>query len=85
MKNQTYQDLEVNVSQDLSQIYLYDWFFHFNPFTSQWAAVPREKHNDYWSDYHLEGVLRSSNIQTLIDILHRSKGDMKVIQELIKK
>jgi hypothetical protein len=69
------------MSQDLS--YLTDWVFHFNAHTEQWAAIPRETYSEYWNDYKNAGVLRSKNLNTLLDLLHKSKGDSTIIEILI--
>lgn len=69
------------MTQDLS--YLNDWVFHFNPYTSQWAAVPRETYNEYWNDYKNNRVLRSKDINTLLGILHKAKGNTNVIEHII--
>jgi hypothetical protein len=53
----------------------YNWVFHFNPYTNQWAAIPRELYNDYWSNYELEGIIRSSKFSTLLDIIQKTEGD----------
>ena len=52
---------------------LYDYLFHYNSFTKQWNAIPREKTNEYWNNSKTEGVLSSSNIKTLIELI--TKGD----------
>ena len=53
----------------------YNWVFHFNPYTKQWAAIPRELYNDYWSNYELEGVIRSNKFSTLLEIIQKTDGD----------
>jgi hypothetical protein len=53
----------------------YNWVFHFNPYTKQWAAIPRDLYNDYWSNYELEGVIRSSKFSTLLDIIQKTEGE----------
>jgi len=55
--------------------YLYDWVFHYNPYSNQWAAIPRDLYNQYWDDYELEGVIRSSSYNTLLEILHKTEGN----------
>lgn len=67
--------------QDLT--YLNDWVFHFNSFTEQWAAVPRGTYNEYWNDYTNASVLRSKNLNTLLELLHKSKGDATLIEIII--
>lgn len=70
-----------NPSEDLSY-YLHDWVFHFNTFSNTWAAIPRELYQAYWSDYNLKGVLRSTEINTLLSILYRTKGDPEAIEKI---
>ena len=54
---------------------LYNWVFHCNPYTKQWAAIPRELYNDYWSNYELEGIIRSSKFSTLLEIIQKTDGE----------
>jgi hypothetical protein len=69
------------MTQDLS--YLTDWVFHFNAHTEQWAAIPRETYNEYWNDYKNSGVLRSKTLNTLLDLLHKAKGSIDVVEHII--
>jgi hypothetical protein len=59
-----------------------DWVFHYNIFTEKWAAIPRELYQQYWSDSTIEGVVRSNKIETLISILHKTKGNPEAIEKL---
>ena len=63
-------------------IYLHDWVFHYNTFSGAWAAIPRELYQAYWSDYNLKGVLRSTEINTLLTIIYRTKGDPEAMEKL---
>lgn len=56
------------------QEHLYDWVFHFNPYTNQWAAIPRDLYNNYWSDYKHPGIVRSNKFSTLLEILQKTGG-----------
>ena len=47
----------------------FNWVFHFNPYTNQWAAIPRELYNDYWNNYELERVIKSNKF-SIKQILH---------------
>ena len=67
------------MSQDLS--YLENWVFHYNSFSDLWAAIPRETYNEYWSDYNAP-VLRSKHLNTLLDLLHKSKGNTDIIEDI---
>jgi hypothetical protein len=64
--------------------YLNDWVFHFNPYTEMWAAIPKDHYQDYWNDYAHADILRSTHLNTLIDLLHKSKGDVEMIHSLTK-
>ena len=79
---ETYQDYEHSKSNDTS--YLYDWVLHFNPYTNLWAAVPKDLYRQYWDKYDLPGVIRSSKIETLLELLHKSKGDIDLLNEMVK-
>lgn len=52
----------------------YNWVFHFNPYTKEWAAIPRELYNDYWSNYQLDGIIRSKSFSTLQEIIQKTEG-----------
>ncbi len=60
---------------------IYDYVFHFNIYTKQWAAIHRE---DYHT--HLNGlptkhrVIRSSSINTCIELVHRGEDFVKNIK-----
>lgn len=52
---------------------LYDYTFHYNHYTKKWSAIPRDKYMEYWNNQNAEGILKSSNIKTLIELIQ--KGD----------
>jgi len=52
---------------------LYDYLLHYSSFTGLWNAIPREKINDYWNNIETEGVLKSKNVKTIIELI--TKGD----------
>jgi hypothetical protein len=79
---ETYQDLELP-KDDAS--YLYDWVFHHNAYAKSWAAIPRDVYTEYWDKHDHPNVLRSSKLETLLEILHKSKGDPDVIHNMIIK
>jgi hypothetical protein len=82
MKQEVYQDEEPYYKPaDLA--YLEDWVFHFNSFRNEWAAVPRETYNEYWNDYKNGSVLRSKHLNILLDLLHKSKGNKEIIEDII--
>ena len=82
MKQEVYQDEEPYYKPaDLA--YLEDWVFHFNSFRNEWSAVPRETYNEYWNDYKNRSVLRSKHLNILLDLLHKSKGNKEIIEDII--
>ena len=54
--------------------YLYDWVVHYNPYTKNWAAIPRDLYTQYWDNYNLEGDIRSSSHKTRVEILQKTEG-----------
>jgi hypothetical protein len=79
---ETYQDCEHSKNDNLS--YLYDWVFHFNHYNNTWAAIPRDMYKQYWDNYNLPGIIRSSKIETLLELLYKSKGDIDLLNEMVK-
>jgi hypothetical protein len=74
----------MNQNNELKSLeYLNDWVFHFNSFTEHWAAIPRETYSEYWNDYKNASVLRSKNINTLLELLYKAKGDANIIEHII--
>jgi hypothetical protein len=67
----------------MEQSYLNDWVFNFNSYTEQWAAIPRETYTEYWNDYTTAGVLRSKNLNTLLELLHKAKGNSDKLEHII--
>ena len=83
MKQEVYQDEEPYYKPaDLA--YLEDWVFHFNSFTEQWAAIPRETYTEYWSNHKHPDVLKSKHLNTLLDLLHKTKGNKDFIEDIIR-
>lgn len=83
MKQEVYTDYEKTpIEVESTNDYLHDWVFHFNPYRNLWTAIPRDLYNKYWDDCELKGVLRSKDINTLLELLYRSKGDINLINEI---
>jgi hypothetical protein len=36
-----------------------------------WSAIPKDVYNKYWDNDELEGVMKSKDINTLIEIITR--------------
>ena len=69
------------INQD--ELFMYDWVFHYNTYTEEWAAIKREDYNDYWSDAKHPNVLRSKKFETLHSLLYKTKGEKKAIEKLV--
>lgn len=78
---ETYQDYE-SLNQD-PQGRLYNWVFHFNNHTGLWAAVHRSNYLEYWSQESHPAVIRSTRIDTLIELIQRTEGDAAKLEQLI--
>jgi len=87
---EVYTDLEIKefaaIGEDLrpESDFMADWVFHYNPYTQLWNAIPRDLYQIYWSKIELTGVLRSKHLNTLLDLLHKSKGDVDIIKDITK-
>lgn len=84
IQNEVYTDIE-NVQEKTARHdqVLYNWLFHFNPHTLVWAAVHRDHYNEYWSDFKHKAVLRSADINTLVEIIQKTGGDHEQIKKLV--
>ena len=86
MKEEVYNIKEfAAVEQDVKYEFMHDWVFHFNPYTELWNAIPRNLYNAYWSNYNIKGILRSKDINTLLDLLHKAKGDIDQVYKMTTK
>lgn len=63
---------------------LFNWIFHYNPWTKLWNAFPREKYLDYFNDPSDPKmiVIRSKDVKTLSEIIRKIDGDPERIREL---
>lgn len=53
---------------------LYDYLFHYNPYTDEWSAFKREDSNKYFNgEIPEENILKSKNIMTLFGVIKRIK------------
>jgi hypothetical protein len=85
MKNEVYTDLESNIPHSENRVNsaLYDFVFHFNPYTQLWSAIHRDDYLHYWSDSSNTRVIRSKSIQTLQEIIIKTGGELSEIERLI--
>jgi len=59
---------------------LYDYIFHYNPFTKLWAAIPRDKYNQYWNDIDSKQIIKSKSIDTLIVLINKGEDFINTIE-----
>ena len=62
-----------------------DWVFRFNPYTKNWYAATRENYRKLQNDIENETVIKSSKIETLIDLISITDGDISKMNKLAKK
>ena len=48
---------------------LYDYIFHYNHYTELWNAIPRDLYTKYWDNDDLNEVLKSKNVDTLVEMI----------------
>lgn len=60
------------------------WMFMYNEFTGNWQAAKREDSSLLYNDIKSSKVLKSKNLDTLIDIIRRTGGNSKEIKSLLK-
>jgi hypothetical protein len=65
--------------------YLYDWIFRYNSYTKNWYATDRSNYNHLFSKENSEKVLKSSSIETLIEIISKIEGDINNIDQILNK
>jgi len=59
---------------------LYDYLFHYSPYTGMWNAIPREDYTEYWNNSSLSSVIKSKNLNTLIELVTKGEGFIKTIK-----
>jgi hypothetical protein len=65
--------------------YLYDWVFRYNAYTKNWCATNRDNYNHLFSKQNSDSVLKSSSIETLIEVINKIEGDIKNIDSILNK
>ena len=73
---------EKHQEPDYKNAHLHDWVFHYNMFTHTWAAIPRECYQGYWSDMNHPGIIRSSSIETLIELTGKVSFDPNFLDKI---
>jgi hypothetical protein len=60
---------------------LYNHVLHYNHLTELWSAIPRDKLNEYWSNYETEGVLRAKDFMVLIELINKGNTFVESIEQ----
>jgi hypothetical protein len=78
MSQEVYTDFEnpsnINV--------LNSWVFHNGP-DGNWAAIPREKLIEYWNNYDCEGIIRSSQLTTVVELASKVIHNPSYLNNLV--
>lgn len=87
MKNEVYTDLEPIYTEHPVGPggALYDFVFHFNPYTGLWSAIHRDDYLQYWSDGSHTRVIRSKSVDTLQEIIIKTGGEISKIEKLLRE
>jgi hypothetical protein len=48
--------------------------------SKSWSAIPRDKYQQYWSDPNTPGILKSSNVKTLMELIGKGEDFIKTIK-----
>lgn len=64
------------------ETHMYDWLFHYNPYTELWRAARRESYPLLFSDSQDPSIITSSSISTLIDLINRTDGQPDKLSQL---
>ena len=80
-KQEVYQDIEPGYKGE--DEFMQDWVFHYNPYSKQWAAIPRDHYTEYWNNFKHPEVLRSKHMNTLLSLLYKAKGNKDIIEDIV--
>jgi len=64
---------------------IHNWIFNFNEHTQKWVAVTRDNYFDLFNSSNSENCLKSSSIDTLIELINKTNGDIEKIKVLTSK
>jgi len=63
---------------------LHDWVFNYNAYTGLWNAVKREDYTLLFSSGDKSKVLRSKDINALIELITKSNGTVEGAEKYVK-
>lgn len=61
---------------------LYDWLFHYSPYTKAWHAFKRDHVSEYFNGNH-KNVIKSKSQKTLEELIVFYNGDIQKMNEVI--
>lgn len=64
---------------------LYDWVFRYNPYTKKWCATTRENYPKLFSKEGDDDILKSSSINTLVEVINKIGGDIENVNSILNK
>lgn len=61
-----------------------DWVFHYCPYSVKWKAATRDNMKDLFNNSNSDKVIKSNKIETLIELIQKTKGDISKMNKLTK-
>lgn len=52
---------------------IHDYVFHYSQYTNLWNAIPRELYLEYWTQNDVKGILKSKEMDTLIELINKGE------------
>ena len=63
---------------------LNDWIFHYCPYSKKWKSSTRENMKDLFNNVDSKNVIKSSKIETLVELINVTDGNISKMNKLIK-
>ena len=63
---------------------LQGWVFTYNSYSKVWMCATRENYSLLFNDFTNKKVLRSRNLNTLIELVIKTEGNESKLKKLIK-
>lgn len=61
-----------------------NWVFNLCPVTNSWRAVKREHYNDICNSFGSSNVIKSKDINVLIELINKTNGNIPEMNKLMK-
>jgi hypothetical protein len=80
------KDKKLKQQQLYMDLSCYDWVFHYNAYSSTWTGFHRDDYFAYWNGSESKhAIIRSSKIETVQEIIKKTNGDKKLLDELTRR